>query len=199
MEKFLNIRYTAMNAGYWGIYCALSGYAAVYLNANGFSAGQTGLLMALSNVLAALLQPVAAAKADKPGKIALKELILFIGIISMISTAVLCMVKGNFWTVSILFFLALVSSQILQPLINAVSMYYLNRGEKISFGLARGIGSLAYAGMSSLLGVMTIQWGAGVIPVLVLILYPVFLILAFSFKIKKPVEDTETEQEVPAD
>lgn len=182
-RKFLNTRYTLMQTSYWGIFCALNGYAALYLDGKGFTAGQTGMLLALANIMAAFLQPMVAAKADKPGRFALKELIISIGLASALASVLLCITGMDFWIVSILFCVAVVTNQILQPLVNAVSMYYLNRGEKINFGFARGIGSVAYAGVSYLIGLFAGQAGVIVIPLFVVILSILFITMAFSFQI----------------
>lgn len=193
--KFLNTRYTLMQTSYWGIFCALNGYAALYLDGKGFSAGQTGTLLAAGNILAAFLQPMVAAKADRPGRLSLKELIVTLGLISALAAALLCVTKNDFWIVSILFCISVVTNQILQPLANAVSMYYMNRGEKINFGFARGIGSVAYAGVSYLIGMLAGQVGVIVIPVAVIALYAVFLVMAFSFRIRKKGEESEGSEE----
>ncbi|MDO4322331.1 MAG: MFS transporter [Lachnospiraceae bacterium] len=183
-ERFLNVRYALIQTAYWGIFCALNGYAAVYLDGKGFTAGQTGVMMALVNIFAALLQPAVAAKADKEGRISLKELVLLLSGVSTAALALLIAVGNGFKAVSILFFVALVSQLILQPLVNAVGMYYINRGEKVNFGFARGIGSVAYALVSYLAGALTGKYGVTVIPVIAVLLFLLFIAISFSFQIK---------------
>ena len=51
----------------------------------------------------------------------------------------------------------------LQPLVNSVSIYYINRGVNVDFGIARGIGSLLYAVCSSILGALVAQTGSRVV------------------------------------
>lgn len=182
-RKFLNARYTLVQGSYWGMVCALSGYAALYLNGRGFTAGQTGTLLAAANIIAALLQPAAAAKADRPGRVSLKELIMTLGLACGLAALLLCITELDFWTVGILFCAAIVAIQILQPLVNSVSMYYMNRGEYINFGFARGIGSVTYAGVSFLIGILSEKAGIFVIPAFVIGLSVPFLIAAFSFRI----------------
>ena len=85
--KWLTARYAVLQIAYWGAYCSLSGYAAVFLTGKGFSAGQTGTLMALGNVLATLLQPVAATAADRGKRVSLKGLMLSIGGFSTVTVS----------------------------------------------------------------------------------------------------------------
>lgn len=183
--KYLNTRYTLMQASYWGVFGALSGYAALYLDSKGFTAGQTGILMAIASIIAAALQPAIAAKADRGGKIGLKELTISLAVITALGSLLLCFTGMDFWIVAVLFCIALLSSQILQPLVNSVSMYYLNRGEKINFGLARGIGSVAYAGVSYIIGTLSGKVGGIVVPATAAVLCVAFLAMAFSFRIEK--------------
>lgn len=191
--KFLTARYTVIQIAYWGFYCALNGYAAVFLEGKGFSAGDTGMLLAIGNILAAFLQPVVAAKADKSGRISLKELLIGIGIVSMLGVLALCVTGNNFWMVCGLFLIATVFMQSLQPLLNAVGMYYVNRGENMNFGLARGLGSVGYAGISYLVGILSQAFGSNVIPFVSLVLCVPLLCVVFSLQIRRAGERCEQE------
>ena len=195
--KFLTLRYTLLQVCYWGIFCALSGYAAVWLQGKGFSASETGALMASANIIAAVLQPLIAAKADQPGRISLKGLLISISAVCLLALALLCITGEGFWVICAVYCLAMVALQILQPLINSVSMYYLNRGEKMNFGLARGVGSASYAAVSYFVGILTERIGDGVIPLISLVLCILLLIVIFTFRIeRKEVKTGKTEQDL---
>mgnify|MGYP002708846353 CR=1 FL=1 len=112
--KFLNARYILMQVCYWGIVCALTGYAAVYLAGKGFTAGQTGSLTAIGSVGAFILQPIAAVQADKEGKFSLKELLISIGVVNILFILSLCVMGSNYWIVAVLFCAAGVTTQILR-------------------------------------------------------------------------------------
>ena len=56
----------------------------------------------------------------------------------------LTIVPSQLLLVGLLFIFANIFLQVLQPLINAMSFYYIRHGMKIDFGLARGTGSLAF-------------------------------------------------------
>ncbi|MDY3919993.1 MAG: MFS transporter [Candidatus Limivivens sp.] len=187
--KFLNTRYTLMQASYWSVFCALNGYAAVYLDGKGFSAGQTGSILAAANIIAAFLQPAAAAKADRQGKFSLKEITVALGVLCMLASVLMCLPNRNFWMVCALFAVGSVSIQSLQPMVNAVSMYYYNRGENMNFGLARGTGSIAYAGVSYVIGILTSRLGVTVVPAVAVISLVIFLGIALSFRIQKTPQE----------
>ncbi len=193
--KFLTLRYTLLQVCYWGVFCGLSGYAAVWLQGKGFSASETGVLMASANIIAAVLQPLIAAKADQPGRISLKGLLISISAVCLLALTLLCITGKGFWVICAVYCLAVVALQILQPLINSVSMYYLNRGEKMNFGLARGAGSASYAAVSYCAGILMERIGDRVIPLISLILCIPFLIVIFTFRIEREEENNgKTEQ-----
>ena len=180
--KWLTARYAVLQIAYWGAYCALSGYAAVFLTGKGFSAGQTGTLMALGNVLAALLQPVAAAAADRGKHVSLKGLMLSIGGFSTVMLLALGLSGKQFLAICLGFAAATVSIQVIQPLLNAMGMYFVGRGEHLNFGLARGLGSVGYAAVSYLMGVLTEVLGENVIPLIAFFLCIPFLAVTLSFR-----------------
>ena len=186
--KWLTTRYSVIQIAYWGAYCALSGYASVFLTGKGFTAGQTGALMALGNMVAALLQPMASAAADHERKLTLKGLMLSIGGISAAALLALVITKKQFWAVCLAFAASTVSLQVLQPLLNALSMRYVNRGASINFGLARGLGSVGYASTSYLIGVLSVRLGENVIPAMAFLLCIPFLFVTLSFHANKSKE-----------
>lgn len=192
--RWLTTRYSVIQIAYWGAYCALSGYASVFLTGKGFSAGQTGTLMALGNVMAALLQPVAASVADRGKRLSLKSLMLSVGGIGAAALLALCVTGRQFWPVCLAFAVAMVSIQVLQPLINAVGMYYMNQGESLNFGLARGLGSVGYAGVSYLMGILAQRLGENIIPLLAFLLCIPFLLLTGSFRISRAGEGDKGRQ-----
>lgn len=183
--RWLTARYAVLQIAYWGAYCAMSGYASVFLTGKGFSAGETGVLMAVGNVLAALLQPVAAAAADRGRRVSLKGLLLSIGGISAAALLGLGVTGRQFGAVCLGFGIATVSLQILQPLLNAVGMFFINQGEPMNFGLARGLGSVGYAVVSYLMGVLAEKIGVNVIPLIAFFLCIPLLAVTISFQMKK--------------
>ena len=71
------IRYTVLNAAYFAAFCTVHAYAAVYLLSKGFSNTEVGILLAVANILSAVLQPVVAGVIDGPGFLTNRLCILF--------------------------------------------------------------------------------------------------------------------------
>ena len=70
--------------------------------------------------------------------------------------------------------------QVIQPLINSVSVYYVNQGVNVDFGAARGIGSLSYALASYLLGGLVENYGCSMILFAGILMVLVICITVFS-------------------
>lgn len=75
--------------------------------------------------------------------------------------------------------------QVIQPLINSVSVYYVNKGINVDFGAARGVGSLSYAAASYLLGGLVERYGCSVILVAGFLMVTIISATVFSMPIIK--------------
>ena len=84
--------------------------------------------------------------------------------------------------------------QVIQPLINSVSVYYVNQGVSVDFGAARGIGSLSYAAASYILGIVVERFGtrsilmAGILVALVLLVTVLSMPVLSSSAASRPKE-----------
>ena len=144
--------YSLVHALFYPALCAVISFAPVYLLAKGFSNAQYGILMGLSSGLVVFLQPTLAALADSSRRADISRIIL-----AVISTAVLAILglllcSGNRLLTGFFYLLLAASTWVLVPLINALCVWFVNRGVPLNFGLSRGIGSLSFAVMSTLLG-----------------------------------------------
>ena len=183
-ERALTARYAICQSGYWMVFCAVNGFASVFLLARSFTSGQIGALLACGNIIAAVLQPLAAQKADRGGKMGLKNLTLLLGLICLCAVVGIYLVPGSMTAIGGFFIISLSSIMVVQPLINSIGVYYMNRGEKLNYGLARAMGSLAYALLSMVLGILVEKYnenailGAGMLACLIM------LVMIVSFRMK---------------
>ena len=68
---------------------------------------------------------------------------------------------------------------VLQPLVNAYCFYLQTPEAPIRFGIARGFGSLGWAGLSAVLGGMVTRLGDHILPYAALIVLALMLVLLY--------------------
>jgi len=83
-----------------------------------------------------------------------------------------------------LYFALLTVMLTIHPLINSLGMNFINEGIPINFGFARGMGSLAYAVMSFILGAAVEEHGTDILPYAFILLFGFTFIFTITFKLK---------------
>lgn len=171
----LMIQYCILQGSYWASFCVIYAFATVFLLSRGFESSMIGVIIAAGNILGVVLQPMVASIADRSEKISLHKLTAMLSVIMILLLVLLYFVPNGLLAVAVLFLLTDTFLQVIQPLINSVSVYYVNQGVSVDFGAARGIGSLSYAAASYILGIVVEKFGtrsilmAGILVALVLL------------------------------
>ncbi len=189
--------YSVIQAFFWIAYCAGTGYSSTYLLSVGFENAEIGILIALSGILAALLQPLLAEVIDRSGRRLLKP-VIFGGTAAagLLSFLILLLPEAAYLPAGICFAGNLTVMQLLIPLINSLSVSG-TESRWINFGFARAVGSLAYAVISYILGMLIA--GAGM-DLLSWVRIAAFLAMAagiavFPVKITEPLSDRRVKEE----
>ena len=182
----MSFHYGALQALYWMLFGAINGFVTVYLLGQGLDESIIGLLIAASNTVAALIQPLLAGWIDRTSRFRLKD----IGLAVALGIGLLLALSLSVPAVSIVgFLLATVLIWALQPIVNSVAIYYLNRGDRLNFGTARAAGSGFYALMSFIVGYLIIRHGVSVIPIAGLVMSGL-IGLTFSLFVMEHTADT---------
>ena len=157
--------YAAIQSFFWMCYAAMMGFASMYLLQAGFDNSQVGMLIAAAGLLSALLQPVIAAYADRPGSTPVGKLVMLSGALSLTCAVLLLFTRGSTLLTGLLYGCCMVLLQLTTPLVNSLGIGAVNRGEKLDFGIARGFGSLGYAAAAYLIGLLANRFGAVTVPI----------------------------------
>lgn len=163
--KNRTLGYALIQSFFWVCYAAVMGFVSMYLLQAGFDNSQVGLMIAVAGLLSALLQPVVAAYADRPGSMSLGALIRLSGLATLACALGLIFIRGNKALTGLLYGLSMVLLQLTTPLVNALGIATVNSGEKMNFGVARGFGSLGYAAAAYLIGLLAQRFGAVTVPI----------------------------------
>lgn len=193
--KRLTAQYAILQGCYWVAFCAINGFATVFLLHIGLKSSQVGVVMALGNILGVILQPIFAAAADKAKKITLQQMTAAIAVV-MIGLLILmqCM-SGFLLGITVSFLVTNTMLQVMQPLINSISMYYVNRGVYVDFGIGRGIGSASYAVASTFLGILIDKYYGLAVVVSGCLILAVMILTLFTMPIMKAGEYPENREE----
>lgn len=180
MTYKLNIEYSCIHGTYWMYYGVVSSFASVFLLAKGFSNWNIGVTLAVANVLAVILQPVIADIADRAKKLSVIGISEILTVMMMIVTIGMFAFSNSMIALSIVFILLIAWHTVLQPLFNSLTFTLEETGVHINFGVARSMGSLAYAALVAVLGTIVEKCGVMSLPVtgeIILIMLIISLIL----------------------
>jgi PPP family 3-phenylpropionic acid transporter len=181
--KNATIAFSLIEMLYWMSPGLVGGYVSIYLLDQNYTNTQIGFIIAIAGILSAVFQPAVATYADKPKSLSLKiilSIVLFI-FIGLVLGMIFAYDRAHILT-GILFCTCMLIRSFLNPLINSLGTETMNQGGKVNFGAARGMGSVAYATISFVLGQIVASYGVhtvnyafiifAVLFILVLIFYP---------------------------
>lgn len=151
--KKLTLQYSVLQGCYWSSFCAIYSFATILLLSKGFSSAQIGVIIAIGNILGVIFQPIISGIADRHPRIEVHHLSIALAILAIALYCILGLTPNRLWiAIAILFCITDALAQIIQPMINSVSVYYINHKVDVNFGISRGVGSISYAVVSTALG-----------------------------------------------
>ncbi|MEF9922236.1 MAG: MFS transporter, partial [Anaerovoracaceae bacterium] len=165
MRKILNVEYATIHGAYWMYYGVICCFASVFLLAKDYSNSSIGIILAVGNIVAVILQPLIADFADRAQKISLIGITQLIGVLLIVLTAVMFFFEQKSIALSVVFVLLVGWLTVVQPLINTLNFKLEESGIHINFGVARSLGSLAYSVLCAFLGTIVENFGVIAIPI----------------------------------
>ena len=165
MKKILNLEYSCIHGSYWMYYGVAYSFSSAFLLSRGYNNSQIGIILAIGNILAVLLQPIMADIADKSKKISVFEVGKLSSAFLMVLSSLLFVIKGSCSALSILFVMIVGWLVALQPILNALAFKLSETKHKINFGACRSVGSLAYSIITWFLGSLVEKKGAEILPI----------------------------------
>lgn len=156
--------YALIQGLYWAIYCLMVSFASVFLLDRGFTNGQIGLILGASYLFSAILQPVVGSIFSQKG-IRLNHGIACVYIpVAVIALGIRVLPLGRAPLAVMMAALFTVQSM-MQPSINALHQSFETESDKVNFGLARGVGSAAFALSSFAMGRLLTRFAPSILPV----------------------------------
>lgn len=197
MQSSMNARYQAINFSFFLMMGSMIAFASNYLLTLGYSNAQIGMILALYSIVSFFMQPFFASFADTHPSISLQKLIN--GLLCMIMVASLILFAssktfGRGLLLSMLVILIFACMMSVIPLVNAAAFMYEKFGIKINYGLARGLGSAAYAIISMILGYVLDAFSPTILPLIYFILALLTFLAVSSYHYKYSGQEKREEQ-----
>ena len=194
-SKKLTAQCAVLQGSYWVAVCAINGFATVFLLHIGLKSSQIGVVLALGNILGVILQPFVAAAADRAKRVTLQQMTAGMAIAIILLLILMQCMSKMVPGIVLSFLIVNMLLQVVQPLINSISLYYVNHGIYVDFGIGRGVGSASYAVAASFLGILIGRYyGLAIMGVGCLSFAVMFVTLISMPVVKDPNESKKEEQ-----
>lgn len=187
----LNALYILIQVLHLASFCALATYATVFLLEQGFSLAVVGTILAVSNILNVLIQPVSASFIDKHKNIPIQLLTAIVALVCAAIGLVTYFVNDIPWLSCVLFVLLNLAAGIFGPIISSFAFMFEKEGIEINFGLARAAGSGSYALAALLMGTYIEKLGTKTMFITYAVIQLCLAVTIFFFK----SNNTETSKE----
>ena len=162
-----NIRYILLVSLNIMMTCSGIGFTTYYLLDAQITDSDIGVVIAVSCLVAVLLQQIFGRMVDT-GRVEGKKLLIFIDTV-MIIAAFIALIFENSAVKAFTFGLLICLTFLMQPILNSFTFFYQRKGISVNYGIARGCGSLSFAVMSVVIGFLTVHFGSIVVPLSYLI------------------------------
>ncbi len=177
----LNIDYSLIQGFYWMFYAVAAMFVSVYMLGKGYTNTSIGIVIAVGNILAVLMQSILANITDKAEKISDIAIIKILTAVLFLLTAAVLLIGEKSMALTVAYTALIVVHTALHPFVNAMSFTLGESGEYVSFGIGRSMGSLFAAVLGLAMGYLVTDFGVDVIPfsgLIILIVLEIVVIVA---------------------
>ena len=184
-------KYLLMQMFYWACFCAIFSFANPYLSSKGVPVSTIGTILAIASILSVIIQPYLAKLIDTYEFFTVRSSIL-LSLIVPVFAIILMIISDNPLILYTSYTIALCGFLNVQTFMYPFIFEYMNRGYKVNFGFARGMGSISYAIASYTLGTLSAKYSLNFLPMYFLVLTVLVILMILTFrplgKIKKHEE-----------
>ena len=150
--------YSLMQAAEWGVDGCLYCYSSLFLLSCGLTNTNIGICMGVASIGSFFAQILFGEALNRQGRSGLRRFLLSAAGILLLGNVVLLLPIGRLLAVT-LFLAGCMLLTMFPAFLDAASMYELQRGVPVDFGIGRGTGSLGYAACSALVGRLLLRFG----------------------------------------
>lgn len=199
MTRQLNIKYIASQFFYFSMFASMFAFVSVYLLHKGFDNATIGTVLSIMSLSTIGIQTLLANYIDKNKEIRLQDVISFLALVVVVGSIVLYFMPIEL-AILILIVLLLAIAQCLLTFVNSLAFIYEKFGIHINYGVARGMGSFAYAIMTMVLGQVVKATTPDILPLFYSAFALLLLLSVRSYSLPKThkviVEDEGVEESI---
>ncbi len=145
-DKKLTAKYGALQGAYWMLAAVGMAFLTPILEAKEFSSAEIGWLNAIKFASVIIFQIWIAAFSDRHAKtVSLKWVMEAMAVVSMAAAGILWLIEDDFIQAALVFILYGATVSCLSPIIDSLSIQYLNHGRNLNYTVARSAGSVTWA------------------------------------------------------
>lgn len=164
-RKSINLIYCAVQGFFWMGLGVCINFAAVFLQYCGFSNSELGLIMAIGNVASIVISALTATIVDSFSRRALARCIWVLYIIQALCLGVCALFPGRTLLIAVVYCVYMGCVLSVNPLNTEICARLSVEFGDINYGVARGMGSVAFALMAAVMGVLMNSVGASTLPI----------------------------------
>ena len=168
--KQLNIEYFSLQSLFWMTYCMVVGFSVTYLLSCGYTNSEAGYILASANICALILQPFFADLADRSKKINAMTIFLVSIEIIFVCSIGLFFIGVRSLILTLIYVVMITLANAVIAFLTSIQFLMDTSKSKINFGLCRAGGSLCFAILSALMGIMVERIGMKSIPLALFII-----------------------------
>lgn len=165
----LQLKYNFLQILYWIGSCCICGYIAVFLQFKGMSNTEIGIVSGGGCMVTIFLSPFISSLISKIEGLTICKLMTSIYLILSLIFLGITFVDLSTIIIMILYTLLMFLVISIVPFLSMIATNYIQTGEEINFGLARGMGSISYAVSALLLGHFIDIFNPNILPIVFVI------------------------------
>ena len=189
MKNNKQIIYSIIEFLYFTILAAMYGFASLYLLDKGFSNSQIGLVLAISSVLAILLQQLVT-QFIKKTKYNLNKLLVYLYIVVALLSLFIYIFKLSGIAFAIALVIVFFIEKGSEPFITAIQSGY----KEIQFSISRGIGSLGYSVSYFVIGQLLAKDASDYLPIIYFVPSVLIVVFLILFKAQNVTQSEEVKR-----
>lgn len=143
--KHLQMKYNFLQIFYWMAICSMYGFAAIFLSSKGLTNTEIGAAAGGACILSIPFSPILSSVSMKYNRISLQKYLAAGMLFSAVTYLIMALIPIPSAVMIVMYMVSCCVGMSLVSFLSQISMDYIEEGHKLSFGLARGLGSISYA------------------------------------------------------